>query len=82
MHQVNNCILLGNNVIINEQDYQFALSILGIGVIRTIMTPEEFQVVNEVITRSLADFYFELSKKQYDEPPKQEYNVHRIEKED
>ena len=45
------------------------------------MTPEEFEVINNVITRMLADGYFELTKKQFNDPPIQPLNVYRIEQE-
>jgi hypothetical protein len=79
MRQVENCIILGTNLPMTEEDYQFILNIHGVGQFRTIMTPEEYQVVNNVITRMLADGYFELTKKQFNDPPLQQLNVHRIE---
>jgi len=73
-----NCILLGHNLHFTEENYQLRLQILGIGELATIMTPEEFIVINEVFTRMLADHYFELSKRQFLEPPPLNITVHRI----
>jgi hypothetical protein len=72
------CVLLGNNLHITQNDYQLRLNILGIGEISTIMSPEEFAVINEVTTRMLSDHYFELTKKQYHEPSTPKLNVYRI----
>jgi hypothetical protein len=79
MRSPENCIILGNNLPVTEEDYQFVLNINGVGQFRTIMTPEEYVVINEVITRMLADGYFELTKKQFNDPPIQQLNVYRIE---
>lgn len=62
------CIFLGDNLHITADDYQFVLNIQGVGEFRAILTPEEYDVVNNVITRMLADGYFELTKKQFNDP--------------
>jgi hypothetical protein len=82
MKPLENCMLLGHHLHITPDNYQLRLQILGVGELSTIMTPEEFVVINDVFTRMLADFYFELSKRQFAEPPPPDITVHRIQKDD
>ncbi len=49
---MNHCIALGDGAQANDCDYQFSISTNG-GQYSTVMTPEEYEVVNRVVRRAI-----------------------------